>query len=67
MSKRKEVFREIAEALLDRGLSGSCHGCSNVGDDALLWLKEKFPDDLDFVEQVAGEDGYDKEARIKDD
>lgn len=65
-TERQQVFREIAEALAHGDISGSCHGCANVGDDALLWLKRRFPDDLPYVHDTDPNSPYDKVVKLDD-
>lgn len=66
MTERERAFREIAESLIDRKHRpyGSCHGCINIGDDALLFLKKRFPHDLSYVRDKNPSLPHDKEASI---
>lgn len=65
MNERAQAFREIATALLSENVPrGSCHGCHNIGDDAVIYLRKIFPDDLSYIKDN-GED-HDKEAWIDD-
>ena len=64
MNERAKAFREIAEALLDQknGPHGSCCGCRNIGDDAIIFLRDLFPDDLPYIRDNVQE--WDRKAWI---